>query len=615
MSAQASEFDSKSFLRRVTQSPGVYRMYDSEREIIYVGKARNLKNRLSSYFRTQQLNRKTRALVAQIASIEVTVTLSEADALILENNLIKAHRPRYNVLMRDDKSYPYILLSEHRHPRLAFHRGPKRHKGSYFGPFPSGGAVRHSLKLLQKVFAVRQCEDSYYANRSRPCLQYQLKRCSGPCVAGLVSDDDYLKQVEHTQLFLQGKHQQLIEQLMSAMEQASMALEFERAAQIRDQIQSLRTIQEQQGVSGETEEIDVFATAYEHGLCCIQVLSIRNGQLLGSRSYFPKIPAETEHDEILESFIMQYYLSHNSERHVPAIVVTELPSDRNSIIAEALATVTERSIQLRQGQRGEAKKYLELAKTNANTTLANKLADRTTAEQRFSQLQQLLELEKPIHRMECFDISHTQGDQTVASCVVFNGQGPANGEYRRYNIKGITAGDDYAAMAQVLTRRFKKLDDPSKVPDLLIVDGGKGQLGKAQEVLEQVSWPNGCEAPLLIGIKKGDKRKAQFDSLLLSETWETIAVDATEPAMHLVQHIRDEAHRFAISGHRQQRGKVKRTSTLEQIPGVGDRRRQALLKNFGGLQGIKAASVDTLSKVPGISKSLAQQIYDHFHPE
>ncbi|MBW8190661.1 excinuclease ABC subunit UvrC [Neiella marina] len=615
MSAQASEFDSKSFLRRVTQSPGVYRMYDAEQQIIYVGKAKNLKNRLSSYFRSNQLNRKTKALVSQIANVDVTVTLTEADALILENNLIKAHRPRYNVLMRDDKSYPYIFLSDHQHPRLAFHRGPKRHKGSYFGPFPSGGAVRHSLKLLQKVFAVRQCEDSYYANRSRPCLQYQLKRCSGPCVPELVSEADYQQQVRHTQLFLQGKHQQLIDQLMADMEQASMDLAFEQAAIIRDQIQSLRTVQEQQGVSGETNEIDVFASAYEHGMCCIQVLSIRNGQLLGSRSYFPKIPSDTALEEIIESFIMQYYLSHNSERHVPAVVVLELPAERSAIVSEALCTVTERQIHLRQGQRGESKKYLELAKTNASSTLANKLADRTTAEQRFRQLQQLLELEQPIHRMECFDISHTQGDQTVASCVVFNAQGPANGEYRRYNISGITAGDDYAAMAQVLTRRFKKLDDPSKVPDVLIVDGGKGQLGKAQEVLEQVEWPEQCSAPLLIGIKKGDKRKAQFDSLLLSGTWEVIAVDATEPAMHLVQHIRDEAHRFAISGHRQQRGKAKRTSSLEQIPGVGDKRRQALLKNFGGLQGIKAASVDALNRVPGISKALAQQIYDHFHPE
>ena len=616
MSDAPADFEPKEFLKRVTQSPGIYRMYHTDGQIIYVGKAKNLKKRLSSYFRSNQTNRKTVALISQIADIQVTVTHSEAEALILENNLIKEHRPRYNVLMRDDKSYPYILLSEHRHPRLSYHRGPKRTKGIYFGPFPSGGAVQQSLKLLQKIIGVRQCADSYYANRSRPCLQYQLKRCSGPCVEGLVSDADYQLQVEDTQRFLQGQHQELMDELIGRMEQASQQLDFEKAVQWRDQIAALRSVQEQQGVAGETEELDVFAMVTEHGICCIQILSVRRGQLLGSRSHLPKVPKGTEPAEVLESFVMQYYMANQSSRSIPSILVLDPSVKANTgLMQQALSQMAERSIKLLQGQRGEAKGYLELARTNAQHTLNEKLANRITMEQRFTSLKDLLLLEQPIHRMECFDISHTQGQQTVASCVVFNSQGPANGEYRRYNISGITPGDDYAAMAQALARRFKNCTEPEKVPELLIIDGGKGQLGKASAVLADVEWQQGCQPPLVLGIKKGEGRKAQFDTLLFAENWQELDVEPNQPAMHLIQHIRDEAHRFAISGHRQQRAKVKRTSSLEQIAGVGDKRRQALLKNFGGLHGVKAASVTALARVPGISKSLAQTIYDHFHPE
>ena len=614
-STSASEFDPKSFLKRVTQSPGIYRMLNADNEVIYVGKAKNLKKRLASYFRSQQTHRKTEALVGQIASIELTVTHSEAEALILENNLIKAHRPRYNVLMRDDKSYPYILLTDHIHPRLTSHRGAKRHKGTYFGPFPSGGAVKQSLQLLQKVFAVRQCEDSYYANRSRPCLQYQLKRCTGPCVEGLISNADYQQQVTDTMRFLQGHHQALMDDLMARMDQAAQLLDFEKAALWRDQIAALRSVQEQQGVSGETHELDVFALAHDHGICCIQVLSVRNGQLLGSRSHFPKVPKDTEISEVLESFMMQYYMV-SEGRTIPAIVVIEPNSSvAMALLQEALTTIASRPIKLLQGQRGDARQYLELARTNAQHTLAERLVNRITMEQRFCALQHVLELAQPIHRMECFDISHTQGTQTVASCVVFNSQGPANGEYRRFNITNITPGDDYAAMAQVLSRRFKSLTDAAKVPDLLIIDGGKGQLSKASEALAAIKWPEATQVPIVLGIKKGEGRKAQFDQILLAHSKQVVDVDPTTPAMHLIQHIRDEAHRFAISGHRQQRAKAKRTSSLEQIPGVGDKRRQALLKNFGGLQGLKAASVTAITRVPGISKQLAQTIYGHFHPE
>lgn len=603
-------FDAKTFLSRAPHQPGVYRMKDSEGEVIYVGKAKHLKKRLSSYFRKNLDNRKTQALVAQIADVEYTLVNSETEALILENNLIKALRPKYNVLLRDDKSYPYILLSEHRHPRLSFHRGPQKAKGKYFGPFPSGTAVRASLSLLQKVFAVRQCEDTYYRNRTRPCLQYQLGRCTAPCV-GYVSDEAYSRQVERTRMFLAGQQNVLIEQLVGDMEQASASLDFEEAARLRDQIAMLRQVQEQQGVSGTRQELDVFVVAAEHGLTCVQVLSVRGGKLLGSRGYFPQVPSDTEAAEVLTSFIMQFYLAGVSGRQIPVEIIAASEQLDNTL-ADALTEIAGHRIRVVQQPRGEGRRYLELAQMNVQTALANKLADRTTSEQRFQALLQALDLARPIKRMECFDISHTQGERTVASCVVFNSLGPAKSDYRRFNISGITPGDDYAAMAQALKRRYRQNDDPDKVPDILFIDGGKGQLSTALEALEGVQWPEPyADGPLIIGVAKGESRKPGLETLIVARTGEIISMKATDPALHLIQHIRDEAHRFAITGHRQQRAKVRKTSTLESIPGVGDRRRQALLKYLGGLQGIRKASVDELARVPGISKMLAQTIYDH----
>lgn len=603
-------FDSKAFLAQTPHHPGVYRMQDSQGDVIYVGKAKDLKKRLSSYFRRNVDSRKTQILVSQIAHVEYTLVNSETEALILENNLIKALRPKYNVLLRDDKSYPYILLSEHRHPRLAFHRGPQKQKGRYFGPFPSGTAVRASLSLLQKVFAVRQCEDSYYRNRTRPCLQYQLGRCTAPCV-GYVSDEAYQKQVKRTRMFLEGQQQVLIEQLVQDMEKASGDLDFEEAARLRDQIAMLRQVQEQQGVSGQRQQLDVFVIATEHGLTCVQVLSVRGGKLLGSRSYFPKVPDETPDSETLSSFIMQFYLSGVAGRQIPEDVIVGV-DDTDTSLPEALSEVAGRKVRVVAHPRGEGRRYLDLATMNLTSALANKLSDRTTSEQRFAALRQALDLAEPIKRMECFDISHTQGERTVASCVVFNGQGPAKSDYRRFNINGITPGDDYAAMTQALQRRYRQNDDPEKVPDILFIDGGKGQLSSTLAALEDTTWPEPKpEGPLIIGVAKGESRKPGLETLIVARTGEVINLKATDPALHLIQHIRDEAHRFAITGHRQQRAKVRKTSTLESIPGVGDRRRQALLKYLGGLQGIKNASVDELCRVPGISRTLAQTIYDH----
>lgn len=607
-----SEFDSTAFLAQAPELPGVYRMYAADDELLYVGKAKSLKKRLASYFRSTVTHRKTLSLVSQIARIETIITNSETEALILENNLIKQHLPRYNVLLRDDKSYPYILLSEHRHPRLAFHRGARRQKGRYFGPFPSGGAVRASLKLMQKVFAVRQCDDSYYRNRSRPCLQYQLKRCTAPCVTGLVSDGDYNQQVEHTRLFLEGKHNVLIDRLVAQMESASQSLNFETAAQYRDQILALRQIQEAQGVSGDRQQLDVITLKRSHGISCVQVLSVRGGKLLGSRSYYPKVGMDQSDDEVLESFIMQFYLADVSGRIVPMEVIVPTSKVVQANLQQALSHVAERQIHVITNPRGEGRTYLELAQTNATNALATQLADRVTMEQRFLALQNLLEMEQSIGRMECFDISHTMGEQTVASCVVFNSQGPSKADYRRYNISGITGGDDYAAMKQALQRRYRKIDG-EKVPDILFIDGGKGQLRQAVEVMDEITWPQGVTAPLLIGVAKGEGRKPGLETLILSEGWEIIPTTADSPALHLVQHIRDEAHRFAITGHRKQRAKAKRTSTLESIPGVGEKRRQQLLKYLGGLQGVKKASVDELCRVPTISRNLAEDIYSYLN--
>ncbi|PST68176.1 excinuclease ABC subunit UvrC [Shewanella algae] len=602
------EFNPKLFLKNLTSAPGVYRMYDSGGSVIYVGKAKDLKKRLSSYFRKNLPNVKTQALVSHIANIDVTLTHSETEALILENDYIKQYLPKYNVLLRDDKSYPFILLSQHRHPRLAYHRGPQREKGQYFGPYPNGGAVRESLHLMQKLFPIRQCDDLYYKARSRPCLQYQLKRCSAPCV-GKVSDEEYQEQVKLATLFLKGKDQQVLSALVKKMELAAESMAYEQAARYRDQIMALRRVAEQQEVSSSHGDLDVIGVHYASGVACFHLLFIREGKIFGSRSYYPSVPAQTEMAEVLRAFMLQFYLNVDIQRTIPREILLSDSYEELEELEQVLMEALNKKVAIRTRVRGDRAGYLRLAKTNATNAVNTKLAHRNTVEQRFLLLEEALEQSTPIKRMECFDISHTMGESTVASCVVFNREGPDKSEYRRYNIKGITPGDDYAAMKQALTRRFDKVNAQGKIPDIVFIDGGLGQLRMAQEVVNEKFV--GIEAvPTLIGVAKGESRKPGLETLIFGDTEESFSLPDDSPALHLIQHIRDESHRFAITGHRNKRQKTRNTSSLESIPGIGPKRRKALLQYLGGLQQVKGASVAELAKVPGISPEMAQTIHD-----
>ncbi|EPE4185541.1 excinuclease ABC subunit UvrC [Yersinia enterocolitica] len=602
-------FDSKEFLKTVTSQPGVYRMYDKAGTVIYVGKAKDLKKRLTSYFRAHVASRKTETLVKNIAQIDVTVTHTETEALLLEHNYIKLYQPRYNVLLRDDKSYPLIFLSADKHPRLAIHRGAKHEKGEYFGPFPNSYAVRETLALLQKLFPVRQCENSVYRNRSRPCLQYQIGRCSGPCVPGLVSEEEYQRQVDYVRLFLLGKDQQVLTQLISRMEEASRLLHFEDAARIRDQIQAVRRVTEQQFVSGDSEDLDVIGVAFDAGLACVHVLFIRQGKVLGSRSYFPKVPAGTELSEVVQTFVGQFYLQGSQVRTLPGEILLDFTLAEKDLLASSLSELAGRKIQIQSRPRGDRARYLKLARTNASTALVTRLSQQSTIHQRMKELAKILNLDE-INRMECFDISHTMGEQTVASCVVFDANGPVRSEYRRYNISGITPGDDYAAMSQVLKRRYGKALDDKKIPDVIFIDGGKGQLSQAFDVFASLNVPWDKQKPLLVGVAKGSDRKAGLETLFLAAEGEGFSSPPDSPALHLIQHIRDDSHNHAITGHRQRRSKVKNTSALELIEGVGPKRRQILLKYMGGLQPLLNASVEEIAKVPSISQALAEKIYN-----
>ena len=603
-----STFDSKLFLKTVSSSPGVYRMYDDEGTVIYVGKAKDLKKRLTSYFRANLPNVKTQALVSHIANIDVTVTHSETDALILENDYIKQYMPRYNVLLRDDKSYPYILLSDHKHPRLSYHRGPKRDKGTYFGPYPNGGAVRESLHLLQKIFPIRQCDDLYYKSRSRPCLQYQIGRCSAPCV-NKVSDDEYAVQVKLASLFLKGKDLQVMTELVSKMEASALALEYEQAASYRDQIAALRRVAEQQEVSNTSGDMDVIGAYYASGVACFHLLFIRDGKIFGSRSYYPSVPAKTELDEVLSAFMIQFYLNSDSQRTVPKEILLSHSFDDLPELERAIQTALEKKVEIKTSVRSERANFLRLAVTNATNAVNTRLSHKNTVEQRFLLLEEALEVSTLIQRMECFDISHTMGESTVASCVVFNREGPSKADYRRYNINGITPGDDYAAMKQAITRRFDKIDKSGKIPDVLFIDGGTGQLRIAQKIVDE-KFVDIDKTPMLIGVAKGEGRKPGLETLIHGENEQSFTIPADSGALHLIQHIRDESHRFAITGHRNKRQKTRNTSTLESIAGVGPKRRKALLQYLGGIQEVKGASVAELAKVPGISLEMAQTIHD-----
>lgn len=621
---QTVEFNAQDFLKNLTSEPGVYRMLNDKQEVIYVGKAKDLKKRVSSYFRKNVNSAKTRQLVSNICNVEITVTQTETEALILENNLIKQYLPKYNVLLRDDKSYPFILLTEHKHPRIMLHRGAHKKKGEYFGPYPSAGAVWESLRLMQKIFSVRQCDDTFYKARSRPCLQYQLKRCSAPCV-GKVADEDYDKEVELAKLFLRGKSQDVITNLVASMETASAGLHFEQAAKFRDQIQVLRKIQEQQFVTGLSEELDVIGFHYQNGIAAIHVLFIREQKILGSKNYFPKIPQKTEAAEIMQSFILQFYLNAQARHKIPKEIILTDFSELDKVdaqeegesgvidveaLSKVISTTAEYKVVLKNISRGEKHRYLMLANKNAQIAVTTTLSSKTATKKRYELLNNFIELDNPIMRMECFDISHTSGQQTIGSCVVFNDEGPHKSEYRRYNIEGITPGDDYAAMDFALAKRYDKVTEEHKIPDVIFIDGGKGQLARAETYF--ADWKHNKQ-PMLIGVAKGTSRKPGLETLIFQGGIKEVSLPADSPALHLIQHIRDEAHRFAISGHRNKRAKVKNTSTLQQIDGIGPKRRQALLKYMGGLQGILSASVDELAKVPGISVQQAQNVFDSLH--
>ena len=603
----ATDFDSEHFLKNLTRKPGVYRMLDVQGKVLYVGKARNLKNRVSSYFRASGLATKTMAMVAKIHRIETTVTKSETEALLLEQSLIKTDRPPYNILLRDDKSYPFVHIStQDGFPRLSFHRGLKKGAGKYFGPFPSAAAVRDSLNVLQRLFMVRQCEDSYFKNRSRPCLQHQIRRCSAPCV-GLVSKEDYAEDVELAILFLQGKSIDVLDQFKTKMDAAASAMDYERAAKYRDQILQLRKIQERQYVHGDAGDVDVFGYAEEGGQNCVQGVFIRAGRVLGQRTYYNKNDLSLTAGEFLQAFVAQYYFA-SVQRDIPkSILVSELSSDHDAL-AQALNDKSGRNVQLTQDVRGQRARWLSLARDNAKLNLRSHLADKSHMLARFQNLQDAVGLDEMPQRLECFDISHTMGEATVASCVVFDTSGPQNSLYRRFNIDGITGGDDYAAMEQALRRRYTRLiKGEGEMPDLLIIDGGLGQVRRALAVLAELQ----IDSVKTLGIAKGVERISGEERFFLGET--EIVIDGRSEAGHLLQHIRDEAHRFAITGHRAQRGKKRRQSELEQIVGVGPKRRRQLLLHFGSPAGVRGASVEELAKVPGISGNIADQIYSALH--
>ncbi|HEY2623483.1 MAG TPA: excinuclease ABC subunit UvrC, partial [Dyella sp.] len=580
--------------------------FDADGDLLYVGKAGNLKKRVGSYFLKPRMEPRIAAMVAQIARVEITLTRTEGEALLLESQLIKSLKPRYNILLRDDKSYPYIYLSGGEdYPRLAFHRGARNMPGRYFGPYPSTFAVRESLNLMQKLFKVRQCEDSYFKNRSRPCLQHQIGRCTAPCVQ-LITVDDYRNDVRHAEMFLDGRSSAVIDELAGSMDRAAKALEFERAAAMRDQVAALRQLQAQHHVQGASADMDVLACRIEAGIACVSVLFFRNGISLGTRDFFPRLPLDAEPADVLEQFIAQYYL----DRPVPRELILGEPVPDQEILAELLTQQSGHAVELKSSVRGERARFLQMAERNAQASLTARLASRQTLKARFDDLQKLLELDEPPRRLECFDISHTQGELTVASCVVFGAEGPEKSHYRRFNISGITPGDDYAAMHQALVRRFRKVAEGEGArPDILLIDGGSGQVAQALDVLKELN----VTGIHVIGVAKGPGRRAGEETLILADSGRQLHPGPASPALHLVAAVRDEAHRFAISGHRKRREKARERSVLEDVPGIGARRRTALLKAFGGLAGVEAAGVEELMQVKGIDRGLAERIYAVLH--
>lgn len=598
-------FNPKVFLATLTNKPGVYCMLDSVGTVLYVGKARNIKKRVASYFTQSMQSPKTAVLVKHIANIEVTVTHTENDALILENTLIKTHQPRYNILLRDDKSYPYIYISNHPFPSLGSHRrekNPPSKGGQYFGPFPQVSTVHETLNLLQKLFLLRQCTDNFFRNRSRPCLQYQIKRCSAPCL-GLIDKASYQESVQHTVLFLKGKSQEVIATLIDKMKAAAGVQAYEKAALLRDQISHLKEIQKHQYVSSEGGNIDIIVAITESGLGCVQVLRVRDGLFIGNHAFFPQHTQEADIQKLLAAFLPQYYLARN--RDIPNEIILNQNIEDITVIASVISQQRGRQVHIHSRVRSTRARWLEMALENARSSLAQRQPNQYP--ERLATLSAVLDLETPPQRLECFDISHTQGEATVAACVVFDSQGPRNGDYRRFNIENIVPGDDYAAMKQALTRRYSRLQrEEAQLPDILFIDGGSGQVKVAQTVLSELELTN----IRIIGVAKGPGRKLGLETLILPENDTALKLPKDSLALHLIQHIRDEAHRFAITAHRARRAKVRRTSILEEIEGIGSKRRRNLLSYFGGLQGVSGAGVEDLVAVPGINQQLAQKIYD-----
>jgi excinuclease ABC subunit C len=638
-------FNAKTFLETLTTRPGIYQMLDEKGQVLYVGKARNLKNRVSNYFRPHIKDLKTQALMLQVRDVSITITPTENEALLLESNLIKQLKPHYNILLKDDKSYPYLFFStQSPFPRLSFHRGAQGNKGDYFGPFPSSAAVHETLDLLQKLFKLRQCSDNFFKLRTRPCLQYQIKRCTAPCV-GYIDEEKYKENVADALLFLKGKSDEVTQRLSQKMEVAAEKLAFEEAARYRDQIAALRKIQQQQYVSGKEGDIDILAIAQKDGCACIEILSIRAGRMIGNKSFFPKIPKiicpsdlkpldgrqqdkSQQHNGLLEDnprtskgigiteadilteFLPQYYLGKGrGHLHPKKIFLNQTLTDQDWI-ENALSESIGHKINLSHPKKGLPLKWLNMALLNAQHTLASHLSKKMNYEKWLTALQTTFKLPEVPERIECFDISHTMGEATVASCVVFGKEGPIRSDYRRFNITNITPGDDYAAMKQAFTRRYTRLkEQEGALPNMLLIDGGKGQLSQARAVLEELQ----IDTIKLLGVAKGEGRKPGLEKLFLGDDKTPIKLPEDSPVLHLIQQIRDEAHRFAIMGHRQQRAKARITSQLEDIPNIGPKRRRQLLQHFGGLQGIKNASVEELAKVEGMQQALAKRLYDALH--
>lgn len=603
---EKTAFDGKAFSARLPTRPGVYLMRDESGQALYVGKARNLRKRVGSYFDARPKIERIMRMVSKIQAIEISMTRSEGEALLLENEWIKSLKPRYNILLRDDKSYPWIVIDTgHEFPRIAFHRGVRDPCQRYFGPFPSASSVRESINMIHKLFRLRNCENSYFEHRSRPCLQYQIRRCTAPCV-GYVSPEAYAEQVNDAILFLEGKDEKIIARLIRRMEGASAQREYEAAAVYRDQINTLKKLHAQQIVSGGSGNVDFIAVAQEQGKSCVQVVSYRSGRNLGQRSFFPSQAEYREAPEVLDAFLGQYY----RDRVPPEQLVLSHEVENHEILESVFSLGAGRKVAIQPHPRGNRRKLLQLAEQNARQSLGLRLAGQASITRQFQALQDLLGLEDLPRSIECFDISHTAGNQTVGSCVVFDGEGPVKSRYRRYNLRDIKPGDDYAAMRQILHRRFGRIQaEDAHIPDLVLIDGGKGQLRQAMDVMTEL----GLSGIPLVGIAKGSSRRPGFEEWVRPEPARALHPGPASPASHLAQQVRDEAHRFAITGHRGRRNKAATRSTLEDIPGVGPRRRRQLLNHFGGMQGVSRAGIDELASVPGINLVLATQIFKALH--